>query len=108
MHEEMKVGFTAQEAAISKRFTEFELVAQQRDEHVAALEATMVALDQSFTAWKLEVESSLSVKLDSFDCEAKVAGIPQTGVLSPRSAAARSPARSLADGPSGHRVENNH
>jgi hypothetical protein len=110
MREEMKAGFTAQEATVTKRFTEMEQVVQQCDEHVAALEASMAALDQSFAVSKPEVESSFSlVKLNAFfNREAKAAGNPQSGVLSTRSATARSLAGSPADGPSGHHVGTNH
>jgi hypothetical protein len=63
LHKEMKDGFTkitTNEIATHSRISEIATTAEQREEHVATLEATTAEKDKSFTAWRQEAKSSLS------------------------------------------------
>jgi hypothetical protein len=60
IREEIKVGFMAHESFAKMRFLVMEVVDQQQDEHIAALEWVTLALDKSLTGWKPEVDSFLT------------------------------------------------
>jgi hypothetical protein len=109
---EIKEGFDAQEASFTKRLDEALTAYQLHDTRVANLEDTVVTFDKSFSEWRLEVDSSISVvklelsKLNTyFVREAKAAGASTNGVLPAGSAPSSSP---TADSPSGHHVESSH
>jgi hypothetical protein len=60
---EMKDGFlkfAAHDVAINSRISDIVTAVERREERIVILESTMTELDKIFTAWKPEVESSLS------------------------------------------------
>jgi hypothetical protein len=109
---EIKEGFDAQEASFTKRLDEALTAYQLHDTRVANLEDTVVTFDKSFSEWRLEVDSSISVvklelsKLNTyFVREAKAVGVATQGVPTN----VPTPSSSTAtDVPNGHSIESSH
>jgi hypothetical protein len=85
MRSEMWEGFVAQDATCDAELAHSE---QQREVRVTGLESTATEFDKSFSAWKPEVDSSLSsvkcelTKLSAyFDRDTKAPGASAQGVL---------------------------
>jgi hypothetical protein len=115
MQAKMKEGFVVHESFINNRVIEFFATEQQCDERVTMLKSATTELDKSFTAWKPEIESSItSVRLELsklnsfFDCEAKATSNPSSSVLNIWSASTRSPTGFDADSPVGHHSDTTH
>jgi hypothetical protein len=109
---EIKEGFDAQEASFTKRLDEASTAYQLHDTRVTNLEDTVVTFDKSFSEWRPEVDSSISVvkielsKLNTyFVREAKVVGVATQGIPTNVSAPSSSTA---TDAPNGHSVESSH
>jgi hypothetical protein len=88
MRSEMREGFVAQDATFATCDAELAHSEQQREVHVTGLESTATEFDKSFSAWKPEVDSSLSsvkcelTKLNAyFDRDTKAPGASAQGVI---------------------------
>jgi hypothetical protein len=69
----------------------------------------VAVFNKLFEVWKLQVDESLaSVKLNSFDRDAKQSATSKSGVLQIESVADRSNPGSRADGPNGHLLDTSH
>jgi hypothetical protein len=115
MRSEMREGFVVHDATFAACDAELAHSEQQREVRVAGLESTAAEFDKSFNAWKPEVDSSLSsvkcelAKLNAyFDRDTKAPGASAQGVLPGWLASGRSLTGFTADGPTGHRSDNNH
>jgi hypothetical protein len=116
VQDKISEGFAAHMEATTQRFAVMAVADLERDDWVAGLEEAAAA----FSAWKPEVEASLSsvklevLKLNSFfACDSKNPEAPQTSILSTRSASKLAstgftPAGFAIDGPNGHHNDNSY
>jgi hypothetical protein len=111
IREEIKVGFMAHESFAKMRFLVMEVVDQQQDEHIAALEWVTSALDKSLTGWKPEVDSFLTaaeLQLTKLNSYFNRDGTPKHGVLPHGWATERSSAGLPVNSPAGHCFDTNY
>jgi hypothetical protein len=114
IQEEIKDGFTAHEFIVISCFMEMEASSQLHEKRVAALELSIMEIDNSLTVWNPKAESSLTAiqleltKLNSFNRDAHTASSPNPGVLPLESPTTRSSTGQPVDDPNGHCFDNSH
>jgi hypothetical protein len=112
---EMKDNFVAQEVSLNMCFSKLATMTWKQEEHATRLEIAVANADKVLTAWKPEVDSSLStIKLELtkfntfFAREGKMLDTSSPGVLTGGSASTRLSPGSTAAGLNGYRVDTRH
>jgi hypothetical protein len=110
---EIAKGFADHDTILNQRFADLSVAEENRNVRIQALEEAATEFDRSFTAWKPEIESSVSdIRLEIsklnkfFERDARANSSSQPGVLGTESAPSRQPIGSRADGPIGHHTNN--
>ena len=109
---EIAKGFADHDSILNQRFIDLSMAEENCNVRIQALEEAATEFDRSFTAWKPEIESSVSdIRLEIsklnkfFEHDARVNSASQPGILGTESDPSRQPAGSRADGPIGHRTD---